>query len=98
LGNKACPIKKNTADNPSSIYKIVQTIGKTMEGGVSGDCFKLEYHDLFLVFRFPEKSRLVIAFPIKGCKIRNMKKIILPIISFYFIKYFNFLDYERIYF
>jgi hypothetical protein len=92
LGNKACPIKKNTADNPSSIYKIVQTIGKTMGGGVRGDCFKLEYHDLFLVLRFPK------AFPINGCRIRNMKKIILPIISFYSMKYFNFLDYERIYF
>jgi hypothetical protein len=98
LGNKACPIKKKTADNPRSMYKIVQTIGKTMDGGVSGDCFKLEYQVLFLVFRFPEKSRLVIAFPMKGCRIRNMKKIILPIISFYFIKYFNFLDYERIHF
>jgi len=26
---------------------------------------------------------LVIAFPIKGCNIKNMKKIILPIILFY---------------
>jgi hypothetical protein len=77
---------------------MLQTIGKTIDGGVKGDCFSFAYQVLFLVFRFPEKSRLVMAFPIKGCKIRNMKKIILPIISFYFIKYFNFLEYERIHF
>ena len=93
---------------------MLQTIGKTMGGGVRGDCFNLVYQVLFLVFslknsvfktqeikklkeffylfRFPK------AVPIKGCKIRNMKKIILPIISFYFIKYFNFLEYERIHF
>jgi hypothetical protein len=54
------------ADNPNNKYKILQTIGKTIDGGVSGDCFSLEYQVLFLVLRFPEKSRLVIAFPIKG--------------------------------
>jgi len=73
----ACPLKKNTADNPRSIYKIVQTIGKTMGGGVRGDCFNLVYQVLFLVFRFPENRRLVMAFPMKGCRTRNMKKIIL---------------------
>jgi hypothetical protein len=98
LGIKACPFKKNTADNPRSIYKILQTIGKTIGGGVRGDCFNLEYQVLFLVLRFPENSRLVIAFPMKGCRIRNMKKMILPIISFYLMKYFNFVEYERIHF
>ncbi len=77
------------ADNPNNKYKILQTIGKTIEGGVRGDCFSLEYQVRFLVLRFPEKSRLAIAFPIKGCKIKNMKNIILPIILFYLIKYYN---------
>jgi hypothetical protein len=54
-----------------------------MDGGVRGDCFSLAYQVLFLVFKLELKNRIVIAFPIKGWRIKNMKKIILPIIIFY---------------
>ncbi len=77
------------ADNPNNKYKILQTIGKTIGGGVRGDWFNLEYQVLFLEFKLELKNRIVIAFPIKGCNIKNMKKIILPIIIFY-------LEYKKI--
>ena len=56
------------ADNPSNKYKIFQTIGNTIGGGVKGDCFRLE-------FKLELKNLLIIAFPIKGCRIKNMKNI-----------------------
>jgi len=62
---------------PNNKYKILQTIGKTIGGGVRGDCFNLEYQVLFLVLRFPKEL------PIKGRRIKNMKNIILPIILLY---------------
>ena len=65
-------------DNPSNKYKIFQTIGNTIGGGVRGDCIRLE-------FKLELKNLLIIAFPIKDCRIKNMKKIILPIILFYIL-------------
>jgi len=65
-------------DNPSNKYEIFQTIGNTIGGGVRGDCFRLE-------FKLELKNLFIIAFPINGCRIKNTKNIILPIILFYIL-------------
>ena len=66
--------KLNIADKPISKYKIVQAIGKTIGGGVRGDCFNLLYHLRFFSERLPPNA-FTMNVPANGCRMSRIFRI-----------------------